>query len=324
MVASKPMTATVPALYRTGKTLGRGPHAIVKKAIHIKTGKYYACKILNKKFMEGKEHMMRNEISVLKRLSGGHRNIVGLHDYFETLDNLYLCLDLCTGSELFDRICTKVNYSEADAAALVRTVFTAVNHIHAAGIIHRDLNPMNILFRTPAEDADIVIVGFGLSRMMEKEEKEQITTLGGITLEYMAPEIFLHAGNSKPVDVWAMGVITYFLLAGYTPFDRDTPEAQREAIVMGDYKFEPEEYWVDVSDTARDFVKACLTIDPKGRPTAAEALEHKWLASTMPQFVPDPSSPSGGSADLPPHVNAEVESMVGSSSIHKITPTVTN
>jgi calcium/calmodulin-dependent protein kinase I len=47
------------------------------------------------------------------------------------------------------------------------------------------------------------------------------------------------AGHSKPVDVWAMGVITYFLLAGYTPFDRDTQQEEMEAIIAGDYKFEP-------------------------------------------------------------------------------------
>lgn len=72
-----------------------------------------------------------------------------------------------------------------------------------------------------------------------------------------------------------MGVITYFLLAGYTPFDRDSQQQEMEAIIAGDYKFEPEEYWAHVSDTARDFVRECLTIDPASRPTAAQALKHK-------------------------------------------------
>ena len=72
-----------------------------------------------------------------------------------------------------------------------------------------------------------------------------------------------------------MGVITYFLLAGYTPFDRDSQTQEMEAIIAGDYKFEPEEYWQNVSATAKDFVKTCLTIDPVKRPTAAMALQHK-------------------------------------------------
>ena len=71
-----------------------------------------------------------------------------------------------------------------------------------------------------------------------------------------------------------MGVITYFLLGGYTPFDRDSEQQEMKAIIAGDYKFEPEEYWRNVSPTAKDFVKTCLTNDPAKRPTAAIALQH--------------------------------------------------
>lgn len=57
-----------------------------------------------------------------------------------------------------------------------------------------------------------------------------------------------------------------------------------------------------MSETARDFVKDCLTIDPTSRPTAAEALQHPWLASDKPHFVPDPESPSGRPTDLLPNI----------------------
>jgi len=292
---------TVPCQYRTGKTLGSGTYAIVKEAVHIKTGKYYACKVINKKLMEGREFMVRNEIAVLKRVSSGHENIVTLHDYFETSNNLYLCFDLCNGGELFDRICAKGNYHEPDAAALVRTILKAVQYIHDCHIVHRDLKPENLLFRTPAEDADIMIADFGLSRVMEEERFHLLTEVCG-TPGYMAPEIFKKTGHGKPVDIWAMGVITYFLLAGYTPFDRENQQQEMEAIMAGDYKFEPEEYWANVSNTAKDFVSACLTVDPTKRPTAAEMLQHRWLADEKPHFVPDPDSPTGGPRDLLPHI----------------------
>ncbi|KAI0943587.1 hypothetical protein AcW1_002719 [Taiwanofungus camphoratus] len=291
--------ATVPCQYRTGKTLGSGTYAIVKEAVRIKTGQYYACKVINKKLMEGREYMVRNEIAVLKRVSKGNRNIVTLHDYFETAHNLYLVFDLCTGGELFDRICAKGNYYEADAAELVRTIFTAVKYIHECGIVHRDLKPENLLFRTKDEDADIMIADFGLSRVMDEDKFHLLTEICG-TPGYMAPEIFKKIGHGKPVDVWAMGVITYFLLCGYTPFDRDSQQQEMEAIIAGDYKFEPVEYWGNVSETARDFVSECLTIDPASRPTCEEALKHKWLASERPHFVPD--SANGGPTDLLPHV----------------------
>ncbi|KAI0340427.1 Pkinase-domain-containing protein [Trametopsis cervina] len=293
-----PQPSTVPCQYRTGKTLGSGTYAIVKEAVHIKTGKYFACKVINKKLMEGREYMVRNEIAVLKRVSKGYPNIVTLHDYFETAHNLYLVFDLCTGGELFDRICAKGNYYEADAADLVRTILKAVQYIHECGIVHRDLKPENLLFRTKKEDADIMIADFGLSRMMEEEKLKTLTEICG-TPGYMAPEIFLKTGHGKPVDVWAMGVITYFLLCGYTPFDRDTQQQEMEAIIAGDYKFEPEEYWENVSETAKDFVRTCLTVDPTRRPTAAEALQHKWLADTQPHFVEDGE---GRMADLLPGI----------------------
>jgi serine/threonine protein kinase len=292
------MPVTVPCQYRTGKTLGSGTYAIVKEAIHVETGKYYACKVINKKLMEGREHMVRNEIAVLKRISSGHRNIVTLHDYFETSHNLYLCFDLCTGGELFDRICAKGNYYEADAASLVDTIFKAVKYLHDSGVVHRDLKPENLLFRTTQEDADIMLADFGLSRIMEEERLNLLTEVCG-TPGYMAPEIFKKTGHGKPVDIWAMGVITYFLLAGYTPFDRDSQQQEMEAIIAGDYKFEPEEYWRNVSPTAKDFVSTCLTVDPAKRPTAAMVLQHKWLADERAHFVP---GPTGSPADLLPHV----------------------
>jgi serine/threonine protein kinase len=299
-----PAPQTVPCQYRTGKTLGSGTYAVVKEAVHIKTGKYYACKVINKKLMEGREHMVRNEIAVLKKVSIGHRNVVTLHDYFETAHNLYLVFDLCTGGELFDRICAKGNYYEVDAANLVRTIMKAVKYIHDEGIVHRDLKPENLLFRTKAEDADIMIADFGLSRVMNEAKMTLLTEICG-TPGYMAPEIFKRTGHSKPVDIWAMGVITYFLLAGYTPFDRDTQEQERDAIIAGDYKFEPAEYWANVSETARDFVRYCLTVDPNNRPTADDCLKHKWLADIeQPHFVPDPTA-AGEPTDLLPHIQKQ-------------------
>ncbi|BGP44180.1 Calcium/calmodulin-dependent protein kinase type I [Rhodotorula kratochvilovae] len=80
---------------------------------------------------------IRNEISVLKSISQGHKNIVTLWDYFETQNNLYLVTDLCQGGELFDRICAKSYFLEEDAAKLVRTVMGAVDYLHSHGIVHR-------------------------------------------------------------------------------------------------------------------------------------------------------------------------------------------
>ncbi|KAG9304043.1 hypothetical protein G9A89_005953 [Geosiphon pyriformis] len=299
--------ATVPCQYKTGRTLGQGTYAVVKACMFqldeileelfsliIETGEYYAVKVINKKLMEGREHMVRNEIAVLKRISQGNKNILTLVDYFETMNNLYLVTDLALGGELFDRICAKGSYYERDAANLVRSITEAVAYLHENGIVHRDLKPENLLFRTKAEDSDLLIADFGLSRIIDSEKFHVLTTTCG-TPSYMAPEIFKKSGHGKPVDLWAIGVITYFLLCGYTPFDRDNSVEEMQAIMTADYRFDPE-YWEGISKNAKDFINQLLTIDPNNRLTAEQSLQHIWLKSIPP-------SPAGVlNRDLGPNV----------------------
>lgn len=72
-------------------------------------------------------------------------------------------------------------------------------------------------------------------------------------------------------------MITYFLLCGYTPFDRDTNIEEMQAIMKADYSFTPLEYWRNVSLSARRFIQQCLTTDPNARMTSHQALTHPWI-----------------------------------------------
>ncbi|KAF9349155.1 hypothetical protein BGX34_002009 [Mortierella sp. NVP85] len=297
-MSAPPAPMVVPCKYRTGRVLGEGTYAVVKEGVHIETGKKYAVKVISKKLMEGKEHMIRNEINVLRRISVGHANILTMADSFETVNNLYLVTELAEGGELFDRICNKGSYYERDAANLVRTICSAVAYLHDQGIVHRDLKasttdqaeskrhrhhsrhgyrPENLLFKTPDENSELLIADFGLSRIIDQEKFHLLTTTCG-TPGYMAPEIFKKSGHGKPVDMWAVGVITYFLLCGYTPFDRQNSMDEVHAILHAEFEFAPAEYWHGVSETAKSFVNGLLTADPEHRMTAARALQHPWLA----------------------------------------------
>lgn len=79
-------------------------------------------------------------------------------------------------------------------------------------------------------------------------------------------------------DIWAIGVITYFLLCGYTPFDRESKLDEMQAILDADYSFTPLHSWRSVSPTAKDFISKCLTVPPEQRLTAGAALNHPWLS----------------------------------------------
>jgi len=192
MTTQKPPTGPAPSLapceYKTGRTLGQGSYATVKEAVQvrcflpvplaaretlrfnikIKTGKRFAVKVISKSLMRGKESMILNEIQVLKKISKNHANIVTLYDYFETPNNLYLVMDLCTGGELFDRICEKGSYYEEDAADIIRIVCDTIQYLHDQNIVHRDIKAENLLFknRETSDAADLMIADFGLSKMM--------------------------------------------------------------------------------------------------------------------------------------------------------------
>ena len=209
----------------------------------------------------------------------GHKHLLTLVDYFETVSSLYLVTDLALGGELFDRICRKGSYYERDTADLIRAVVSAVAYLHDHDIVHRDLKPENLLFRTPEDNSDLLIADFGLSRVMHEIENfdNDYMDEGMPIIGYMAPERLKNQPHGKPVDMWSIGVITYFLLCGYTPFDRDSYLEERQAILSAAYSFTPVEYWKSVSVNARDFIKRCLVVDPKFRITAHEALSHPFL-----------------------------------------------
>ncbi|KAJ3050406.1 hypothetical protein HK097_008623 [Rhizophlyctis rosea] len=181
---------------------------------------------------------------------------------------MYLVTDLATGGELFDQIFAKGSYTEKDAATLVTQLLSALAYLHDLDIVHRDLKPENLLFKDRTETSDILITDFGLSKVAVEN-----------FLQTASPEILQQTGHGKPVDMWAIGVITYVLLCGYTPFwggEQNSNVVLFKAIMECNYVFD-EEYWSHVSEAAKDFIRKCLVLDPAKRLTANDALAHPWL-----------------------------------------------
>ena len=93
---------------------------------------------------------------------------------------------------------------------------TALYYLHSFGVAHRDLKPENILMVSDADDSDLKIVDFGLSKIIGPNESS-LDPFG--TLSYVAPEVLLQKPYGKEVDLWSLGVITYLLLSRVLPFD---------------------------------------------------------------------------------------------------------
>ncbi|KUJ22291.1 calcium/calmodulin-dependent protein kinase [Mollisia scopiformis] len=259
------------AKYRFGRTLGAGTYGIVREA-DGPTGKV-AVKIILKKNVKGNEQMVYDELEMLQRMK--HPHIVKFVDWFESRDKYYIVTQLATGGELFDRICEQGRFTEKDASQTIRQVLEAVDYLHDNNVVHRDLKPENLLYLTSAPNSDLVLADFGIAKMLDSKD-EVLTTMAG-SFGYAAPEVMLKKGHGKPVDMWSMGVITYTLLCGYSPFRSENLQDLIEECSNARVIFH-ERYWKDVSDDAKDFIGHLLQPDADDRSTSKQALRHPWLS----------------------------------------------
>ncbi|KAK3394189.1 calcium/calmodulin-dependent protein kinase [Podospora didyma] len=259
------------AKYRFGRTLGAGTYGIVREA-DGPDGRV-AIKIILKKNVRGNERMVMDELEMLQRLK--HPHIVKFVDWFESRDKYYIVTQLATGGELFDRICEQGKFTEKDASQTIKQVLGAVDYLHRNNVVHRDLKPENLLYLTKAADSDLVLADFGIAKMLDSKD-EVLTTMAG-SFGYAAPEVMLKQGHGKPVDMWSMGVITYTLLCGYSPFRSENLQDLIDECSAAQVVFH-ERYWKDVSDDAKDFIHKLLQPRPEDRWTSERALAHPWLS----------------------------------------------
>ncbi|KAI1338492.1 Pkinase-domain-containing protein [Xylariaceae sp. FL0016] len=257
--------------YRFGRTLGAGTYGIVREA-DSPEGKV-AIKIILKKNVRGNEKMVWDELDMLQRLK--HPHIVRFVDWFESRDKYYIVTELATGGELFDRICEQGKFTEKDASQTIKQVLGAVDYLHSKNVVHRDLKPENLLYLTKDPTSDLVLADFGIAKMLDTKD-EVLTTMAG-SFGYAAPEVMLKKGHGKPVDMWSMGVITYTLLCGYSPFRSENLQDLIDECSNANVVFH-ERYWRDVSDDAKDFIMHLLRPDPEDRWSSEKALKHPWLS----------------------------------------------
>ncbi|XP_064620238.1 serine/threonine-protein kinase Chk2-like [Lineus longissimus] len=269
------------AKYTLTRVLGRGACGEVRLAFEKGSCNMFAVKIISKKkFSIGGKTPVGNldvmgEVNILKSLK--HPCIIGIEDVIDSPDTIYIVLELVQGGELFDKVISIGQYSEATAKLLFYQMVTAIKYLHDQGITHRDLKPENILLASEEDETLIKVTDFGLSKFVDSAT--MMKTFCG-TPNYLAPEILLTAGigsYTKSIDCWSLGVILYICLVGYPPFTDERKDMDlSKQITTGQYDF-PKDYWADISTKAVDLIKKLLTVDPKKRITLVEALNHPWL-----------------------------------------------
>ena len=261
-------------IYEIRQVLGKGKFGLVKLGIHRGNGRKVAIKIINKKLVTAIDvQQVKTEIDILKIAK--HPNIIQLYDVLENENYIYIIMEYCAGGDLFSYIEKRgFRLPETRAAEIIHKLSTAVFFLHEYGVVHRDLKPENILMTDNSPNADIRLVDFGLGKIIGPGE--MCTDPFG-TFSYVAPEVLKERPYSFKVDLFAIGIIAYLLVAGFLPFDHETSEKEIARQTVYEPTPFPTSVWKNISNEARAFVDNLLQKNPEKRMGIQEVLQHKWL-----------------------------------------------
>ncbi|XP_030582638.1 myosin light chain kinase 3 isoform X1 [Archocentrus centrarchus] len=293
IVTPKPHQIATYYTINRDEVLGGGRFGQVHKCIENSSGLTLAAKIIKARSQKEKE-VVRNEIQVMNQLN--HANLIQLYAAFESRNDIILVMEYVEGGELFDRIIDEnYNLTELDTVLFIRQICEGLQYMHKMYILHLDLKPENILCVSRATNK-IKIIDFGLARRYKPREKLKVN-FG--TPEFLAPEVINYEFVSFPTDMWSLGVITYMLLSGLSPFLGDDDNETLNNILACEWNFEEVEF-KDVSDEAKDFITRLLVKSKSWRMSAAESLKHPWLSDRSLHYQLNQKKNKCHSAHAPP------------------------
>lgn len=240
----------------------RGGYATIYKAIQISVGREVAVKVENRTLdSERDQARFLREARAAGRMSS-HPHVVDLFDVGVTIDqHPYLIMELCDGS-FAERMRTSP-LGPVEARDLGVKIADAIAHSHAAGVLHRDVKPANILHShfNPA-----VLADFGLAVVAEL--RDSTVALEVLTPAYAPPEMFNHSPPSPAVDVYALCATLYAVMHGRPP--RWRSERNPSLVTVLEMFHQPVPGLPGVPEELVDILRAGMVNDPGARPSAAE------------------------------------------------------
>ncbi|KAM7132544.1 hormonally up-regulated neu tumor-associated kinase [Molossus nigricans] len=264
------------------RKLGEGSFAKVREGLHVLTGEKVAIKVIDKKRAKKDTYVTKNlrregQIQQMIR----HPNITQLLDILETENSYYLVMELCPGGNLMRKISEKKRLEEAEARRYIRQLISAVEHLHRAGVVHRDLKIENLLLD---EDNNIKLIDFGLSNCAGiLGHSDPFSTQCG-SPAYAAPELLARKKYGPKIDVWSIGVNMYAMLTGTLPFTVEPFSLRALYQKMVDKEMNP--LPTQLSAGAIHFLRSLLEPDPVKRPNIQQALANRWLNENYVGKVP--------------------------------------
>src|SRR5881275_847515 len=225
--------------YKISKRIGSGGMGEVYLATDVTASRKAALKLLPMRFTGDANRLKRFQQEARAVVALNHPNILTVYEIGEDRSTHYIASELIEGETLRQRLGRgRIEVGEAVDVAI--QVASALAAAHETGIVHRDINPGNIMLR---RDGYVKVLDFGIAKLAEQEvpatmPKDEAlmlveTNLGSIlgTVPYMSPEQACGAPVDKVTDIWSLGVVLYEMVTGHEPFSGDTPRDAMHSIL---------------------------------------------------------------------------------------------
>ncbi|MFC9537526.1 MULTISPECIES: serine/threonine-protein kinase [unclassified Streptomyces] len=215
-------------------------------------------------------------------LSLDHPRVVGVRDLVVDGNDLALVMDLVRGTDLRTRLDRERRLAPEAAVAIVADIADGLAAAHAAGIVHRDVKPENVLLDMqgplgPGGSHPALLTDFGVAKLIDSPRRTRATKIIG-TPDYLAPELIEGLPPRAAVDIYALATVLYELLAGFTPFGGGHPGA-----ILRRHVTETVVPLPGIPDELWQLLVQCLAKAPASRLRASELAAR--LREQLPQLA---------------------------------------
>ncbi|WP_246002649.1 serine/threonine-protein kinase, partial [Allorhizocola rhizosphaerae] len=286
------MSTVLSDRYRLDELLASGGMGAVWRAVDLRLDRTVAVKVLAPAFADDAEFVARFEAEARTMAAVRHPNIVGVYDHGEDGGDIYLVMEYVAGRPLSQVLEEGGRLPSDETLRVVAQAATALQVVHDAGIVHRDVKPSNLLIE---EDGTVRLADFGVARSAASAGLTGTQKVLG-TAQYMAPEQALGRGATPAADIYALGAVAYHCLAGNAPFGGETPVE----VALHHVQDEPPPLPPDVPAATRSIVERAMAKDPLLRFesaasfAAAAAAPETAAAQTVAMLPPPPGKRSRG------------------------------